>query len=59
MEFRKTLFECITVADAAVVLDVPEEMLTALFKSGLIPIQSPDGDEIRWDMVGRLSRGVA
>ena len=36
MEIRKP-FGCITVADAAVVLDVPEEMLTALFKSSLIP----------------------
>ena len=52
-------FGCITVLDAAVVLDVPEEVLAALLKRGVIPVQFPDGDEIRWDMVGRLMRGGA
>lgn len=45
-------------SSAAKALGCEERVLLDIMCAGLIPVESTEGDEIRWDMVGRM-RGVA
>ena len=65
MEVRKQPLSWITVADASVILDMPEDVLRTLMSNGLIPVlpsPQPDGQSEDhelpppWDIIDRLRR---
>ena len=65
MQFKKAPFTCIPVENAAAVVDVPEDLLTAVMEYGLIPVLPPpdqhghhedDGLPPPWDVIDRIRR---